>query len=173
MRYVYNFTEEEFNNIMSSKQILRSISTKDLNWYININDYINVDKVEEFSNSLDIEVITRDKITFALVSLKDKLSKYKVYFIAYVDDQLRLRAYIPQYGNLYNPWTICHFGNESPFIDSPRSLKKMPEQYYEEDKELGGYKYSEQYYIDFENANLKEDKELMIQEFLHFHKLKE
>ena len=46
----------------------------------------------------------------------------------------------------------------------------MPKQYYEEDKEHGGYKETEQYKIDFEQTNLKDDKESMINEFLYFHR---
>ena len=161
MRYVKKIKYTEFNNIIKHYQILKIIPVKDLNWNININDYIDNNKVK-------VEIIRKNKMIFALVALINDLSQYKVYFFAYIDNKNRLRAYIPKYGNLYNPWTYCHFGNESPFNFSLKSITRMPEQYYEENKELGGYKETEQYKIDFENNKLKEDKQLMINEFLTF-----
>lgn len=164
MRKVYSFSFDEFSNIMQHKQILRTISPIDLNWNVDLDDCVINDRVQ-------VEVMNKQGITFALVALKSELSKYNVYFIAYVDKDLRLRGYMPQYGNLYNPWTGTFFGEESPFKRSQRSITQMPKIYYEEDKENGGYKETEKYKKDFEEANLKENKEEMIKEFLYFHSL--
>lgn len=160
MRRVYPFTYEEFNNILKYKNILSIISPDDLSWNI----FVDIDKTE-------IETFCKNNISFALVAVNDDLSKYKVYFIVYVDDKLRLRAYIPQYGNLYNPWTFSHFGEESPYDYSSKSITKMPKQYYEINKKYGGYKETKHYIKDFEETELKEDKDLMIKEFLYFHRL--
>jgi len=166
MRYIKNLNYDEFYNIIKHKKIFSIISSKDLNWNININEYIEND------NAINTEIIEKDNNIFALISLQDNFSKYKVYFIAYIDEKYRLRAYIPKHGNLYNPWTGSHFGNESIYdaYSSLKSITRMPKQYYEEDKENGGYKETEQYKNDFERVNLEEDKSLMIKEFLYFHR---
>lgn len=162
MQYIKQLNYNEFNNIVKHNKIFSIISPKDLNWNININEYLD---------KLNVEIIEKDNNVFALVSISDDFSKYKVYFITYVDMQDRLRAYIPKHGNLYNPWTVSHFGNESIYDEyvSLKSIARMPKKYYEEDEENGGYKETEQYKIDFEQANLKENKDLMINEFLYFY----
>ena len=162
MQYIKQLNHNEFNNIVKHNKIFSIISPKDLNWNININEYID---------KLAVEIIEKNNDIFALVSITDDFSKYKVYFIAYVDMKDRLRAYIPKHGNLYNPWTASHFGNESIYDEyvSLKSITRMPEKYYEEDEETGNYKETEQYKIDFEQANLKENKDSMINEFLYFY----
>ena len=164
MQYVKKINYDEFNNIIQHKKLFSIISPKDLNWNININEYLD---------KLDIEILEKNNMIFGLVSIKDNLSKYKVYFITYIDDKNRLRAYIPKHGNLYNPWTFTHFGNESIYDQdfSLKSITRMPKKYYEEDNETGGYKETEQYKIDFEQTELKENKEKMINEFLYFHEV--
>lgn len=164
MRYIKKINYEEFNNIIKFPKILQIIPFKDLSWNINIQDYID---------NLDIEIIERNNAVFALIAINENLSKYKVYFFAYIDEKNRLRAYIPKHGNLYNPWTLSHFGNESPFdgFHSLKSITRMPKQYYEFVPELGNFQETEQYINDFEKTNLEENKEKMISEFLYFHEV--
>lgn len=115
--------------------------------------------------------IQKNNLVFAIVSVKSEWDTLPISFIAYIDEQNRLRAFLPKHGNTYNPWTATHFGSERAWEHRPKSITKMPDQYYELDKEHGGNKTSEQYEKEF--VNMQPNKELMIKEFLRFVKVKD
>ena len=119
-------------------------------------------------DDIAIELDTVNNRNFAWVKAKKELETYPIYFICYIDTHSRLRAFVPKHGNLYNPWTYCAFGDESVYANSPKSITNMPKQYYQLNKDTGVYEETEEYKKDFEQTILKENKQMMLDEFFKF-----
>ena len=156
-------------------RIMKNVSVEELKEYVQSNTLNQIplkDLLPNLSYNIDDEVnIQFDTINnrnFAWVQLKKELETYSIYFICYIDTHDRLRAFVPKHGNLYNPWTYSAFGAESIYPNSPKSITNMPKQYYQLNKEKGVYEETEQYKKDFEQANLKENKQMMLNEFFKF-----
>lgn len=156
-RLVLSLNTEILDKILCNKKILHYIPTQDFLPSIDISklDNIHIEKS-----------IKKKNLVFSLAKVQNENDVYPIYFILYVDNKNRLRAYIPKHGNLYNPWCLCAFGDESIFINSIKSITRMPKKYYELDEDKGFYKESQQYINDFEKTKLKEDKNQMINEFI-------
>lgn len=147
--------------ILKHKSILYKIPIQDLLPNIDISDLNNVNICT---------VKSKKDITFGLVSVQNKNDDYPIWFIVYIDNKNRIRAYVPKHGNLYNPWCLSAFGNESVFINSHKSLSLMPEKYYKLEDD-GLYKETEQYTQDFIKHRLHENLDKMYNEFINLHTL--
>ena len=163
-RMVKQINIDLLTKILSYKSILYKIPIEDLLPNIDISDLnnINICTIKQLNN-----------FTFGLVYVKNKNDDYPIWFIVYIDNKNRIRAYVPKHGNLYNPWCLTAFGNESVFSNSRKSLCLMPEKYYMLNKEDGLYKETEQYNKDFIKKRLHENLDKMYYEFINLHTLEE
>lgn len=156
-RFAKQISKDELSQVLADKKNLYTIPYKDFNLEIHIQEdaEININPVEE-----------QNDIVYSLISVKGIYDSLPIYFIAYIDELNRLRAFLPKYGNTYNPWTGTHFGSERAWRIKARSITNMPEQYYEENKEQGGYQPTQLYKDEF--LNMRADTNKMINEFLQF-----
>ena len=147
-----------------NKEMLLTIPYKDLlpNIHCNLKeDTIHISKPYKI-----------DKLVFSIVDICAPYEIYPIYFAVYIDTKDRLRAFFPKHGNTFNPWTYTAFGDESPYDWSPKSVKLMPKQYYQQDDQIvNAYKASDEYVKEFENNPIKENIDLMIKEIITFIKV--
>lgn len=156
-RYAKANAREKLSKKLEDKKNLYTIPYKDFNLEVHIQEDadIIIDDIQEHNN-----------LAFAMVSVKSTYDNLPIYFITYIDQQDRLRAFLPKHGNTYNPWTATHFGSERAWEVKTKSITRMPKQYYEENIEQGGYKPTQLYKDEF--LNMQANKEMMINEFLRF-----
>ena len=163
-RIAKKITIEELTEKLKDISILRTIPKHDIFSGVHVGN-VEGDKVDIVS------IQSKNELTFAVVSTMNDWETYPIYFIAYIDTQDRIRAFVPKNGNTYNPWTLTGFGGEQIANHSRHSIVQMPEQYYETDSETGLYKPSEQYKKEFEDTKLEENIDVMINEFYQFVKV--
>ena len=155
-RYAKIITKKELENKLIDKKNLLTVPYKDLNLEVHLSE----------DDKVNIDIKENNNLIYALVSAQSNYEILPIYFMVYIDCEDRLRAFLPKHGNTYNPWTATAFGSERAWKTKTKSITDMPEQYYEDNKEQGGYKETQQYKDDF--YNLQPNIELMTQEFLKF-----
>lgn len=156
-RYAKRITKDELQEKLNDKNNFQTIPYKDFNLEIHLQDDadIIIDDIQD-----------NNGLVFSLVSTKTAWDSLPIYFIAYIDEQDRLRAFLPKHGNSYNPWTATHFGSERAWSTLNRPITNMPEEYYEKNEEQGGFQPTQKYKDEFLNMSI--NKIMMINEFLKF-----
>ena len=165
MRYAKIISKEELNDYLKDQQNLLKIPLTDYlpNMHCIIGqDEIIINPAEE-----------NEQLIYTLISIKAPYETYPIYFYVYMDESDHLRAYVPQRGNIYNPWTLSAFGDESVYDNSQKSISNMPPQFYKKKYKYGSIlKETSKYKKKFEHKQLIANKDLMLNEFLHFVKVR-
>lgn len=155
---------------VSYDELLERTGKEEKDWTRALFEIPNDDFKVELSGKLTIEEPISVNDSYAsLCYVENEFGEAPVFFFMYIDEKDRTRAYIPKDGNTYNPWTLTAFGNER-IHDSKLCINNMPEKYFEEDTEKGGYKETSVYKEEFGDGKVKKwiDKEKMKNEFMKY-----